>query len=171
MRLSHSFSPHYSDQYHPPMDHYFDSRDVMKVDTYEDYEASSSDAYTEELRIIVNKFTATQQKCKEDLYAQLSMIEDDLGAKLSSLSDRLDQVEIRYSKISKDLFENKQDIQRNMKKITNVAYAVDRVEEQLGVKIEALQKGFTDPQEYISWKDDQEYPAVDSEEEERKLRK
>lgn len=45
-----------------------------------------------------------------------------------------------------------------------MGYSIDTIESSFEWELEALQKGFADPNEYIEWKDDQTYLANEEEE-------
>ena len=93
MRLSHSFGPHYSDRICPSMDHHFDSREVMRIEAYEDYEAPLSDAFTDKMMKLMQQFSYEQKKHHEELDAKFSKIKGGLDSKIFDLTSHIQRIE------------------------------------------------------------------------------
>ena len=145
---THSFNSNYLDSFYHSIDQDFDSREDMRNYAYEDYEAPHSDSLTENIRKLVQHFTSEQQKFIEELDFKLSMMNADLGSKLSIITDRVNEEVDCQNKLNNKLLDHEEDIQSHSRKMINMAYTINKVEDNLEWKVEALQQGITDPNDY-----------------------
>ena len=169
MRLSHSFSPHYSDRICPSMGHHFDSREVMRIEAYEGYEALLSDAFTDKMMKLMQQFSS-EKKHHEELDAKFTKMGAEFDSKISDLTSHIQRLESRVQEIQIQAGLNRVNIDEHGSRFYCMKRNMHQLEEHLEWNIEALQQGFNNPNDYTKWKNEQDYLIHDKKEEERVLR-
>ena len=70
------------------MDHHFDSREFMRIEAYEGYEAPLSDAFTDKMMKLMQQFSSEQKKHHEELDAKFTKMGAEFDSKIGKPSSR-----------------------------------------------------------------------------------